>query len=141
MSTYDDDLSFGRLFRRVITLLSVFIVISCGFDWFVRGNKFLSYKVLAPKQEEVRQQIFENTKSYNQSMVQELQNLQLEYVKADKDHKNYLTLVILYRVADFPQDKMPKNLHDFVQKLKREHGYEFDIDIAPSTATAEATTR
>ena len=89
-----------------------------GLTWILQGNNFFMYKVFAPKQEQVRREVFEQTKSYRQGMVQELQNMQFEYVKADKEHQAALATIILHRSADFPEEDLPPDLRSFIQKLR-----------------------
>ncbi len=48
--------------------------------WLVQGNDFFMYKFFAPRQEAVRRQVFETSRAFNQGMVQELQNMQFEYL-------------------------------------------------------------
>ena len=101
--------------------IGVFVVIF-GLGWIAQGNDFFLYKVFAPKYEEVRRQTFEQTKSYRQGMVQELQNMQFQYVQADDPHKAALADLILHRAADFNFDDplVPSDLKSFVEGLKRE---------------------
>ena len=53
-------------------------------------------------------------------MIQELQNMQFQYVKAEEAHKDALASIILHRVADYDESKLPKDLQTFVQQLRRE---------------------
>ena len=92
-----------------------------GLSWVVMGNEFFLYKFFAPKQEQVRREVFEQTKSYRQGMIQELENMQFQYVQADDEHKKALKFMILHRAADFPQDDMPSDLRSFVQSLKSQY--------------------
>ncbi len=96
------------------------LIILMGLGWLIQGNDFFMYKFFAPKQEQVRRQVFEQTKSYNQGMIQELQNMQFQYEQADSKHKDALASIILHRAADYPENKMPNNLKVFVQNLRRE---------------------
>lgn len=98
------------------------IVAILGLAWIIQGNDFFLTKHFAPKYEAVRRQTFEESKAFNQGTAQELRNYQMEYVKADKGHQDALRKIILHQVADYPEDKMPKDLRDFVQDLKREEG-------------------
>ena len=100
----------------------VILVIICvlGLGWLIQGNDFFMYKVFAPKYEGARRQVFEQTKSYNQGMIQELQNMQFEYVKADQASKDALASIILHRAADYDENKLPADLRDFIGSLKRE---------------------
>jgi hypothetical protein len=86
--------------------------------WLAQGNDFFMLKVFAPKYEQVRRETFEQTKSYRQGMIQELQNMQFQYEEADKSHKDALASIILHRAADFPAEDMPTDLRRFIQSLK-----------------------
>jgi hypothetical protein len=90
-----------------------------GLTWIVPGNDFLLYRYFAPKQEAVRRQVFEQTKSYNQGMIQELQNMQFQYEQADDSHKAALASIILHRAADFDEDRLPTDLRAFIASLRR----------------------
>ncbi len=99
-------------FAALIALLAL--------TWIFQGNSFFLYQYFAPKEAQVERQTFEQTKSYRQGMVQELQNMQFEYVKADNAHKAALADIILHRAADVPSDAMPSDLASFVAELKRD---------------------
>jgi len=100
-----------------IALLVIITVSFLGF--LVNGGNLLSYKFFAPKTEQVRRETFEQSKAYNQGMIQELQNMQFEYIKATPEQQIALKSVILHRAADYPEDKMPNDLHNFIEELKR----------------------
>jgi len=99
--------------------------------WVIQGDDFLLYSYWAPKQEAVRREVFEQTKSYNQGMIQELQNMQFEYIKADPSHQKALRSIILHRAADFDSNKrfieshfaLPEDLHSFIEQLKRDMSF------------------
>lgn len=117
-----DTMTVGGLVKSVVGVMVLLVVVGGGLAWIVQGNDFFLYKTFAPARENVRREVFENTKSYNQGMVQELQNMQFEYVKADKEHQAALASIILHRAADFPEDKLPEDLRVFIQELKKERG-------------------
>ena len=94
------------------------IVAILALTWIAQGNDFFMYKVFSPRQEAVRRQVFEQSKAYNQGMVQELQNMQFQYEQADAKHKDALASIILHRAADFDENKLPADLHAFIEKLK-----------------------
>ncbi len=102
-----------------IVLMALAVIMGLG--WVVQGNDFFMYKWFAPKYEQTRREIFEQTKSYNQGMIQELQNMQFDYVKAtSQEQKDSLTDVILHRTADYDLAKMPPDLRQFVEKLRQD---------------------
>lgn len=99
------------------------IAIILAITWISQGNDWFMYKVFAPKYESVRRETFEQSKAYNQGMIQELQNMQFEYLKEkDPKAKAALASIILHRAADYPTEKMPSDLRDFIEQLKRERG-------------------
>ena len=98
----------------VLTLLVIFCL-----SWAVMGNSFFLYKAFAPAMEDTRRDVFENTKSYNQGMIQELQNMQFEYIKAKPEHKDALASIILHRAADYDEKQLPSDLRGFIEKLRR----------------------
>lgn len=91
--------------------------------WVVQGNSFFMYQMFAPKYEQVRRNTFEQSKAYNQGMVQELQNMQFEYLRANDDQKAALASIILHRAADYPPDELmmhDPNLYAFIQSLRQQ---------------------
>jgi hypothetical protein len=93
------------------------------FTWVVQGNDFFLMKVFAPKYEQVRRETFEQSKAYNQGMLQELQNMQFQYEQADPAHKAALASIILHRAADYPDDKLPTDLRAFIHSIKTQTKY------------------
>lgn len=87
--------------------------------WVVMGNDFFLYKMFAPKMEQIRRETFEQSKAYNQGMVQELENMQFQYVQAQPEQQKALAPIILHRAADYDINKLPVNLRNFVEDLRR----------------------
>jgi hypothetical protein len=112
--------------KQVLGYLAAFVLVFAvilGVGWIAQGNDFFMFKVFAPKYEAVRRDTFEQSKAYNQGMIQELQNMQFAYVaEKDPEAKAALASVILHRAADYNMDdaRVPGDLRDFVNKLKRE---------------------
>jgi len=105
-----------KYFFAIISFLLSIVLLS----WFFQGNDFFMYKLFAPKYEQVRRETFEQTKSYNQGMIQEIQNMQFDYIKAEPSQKLALASIILHRSADFPIDNMPLDLRNFINELRQE---------------------
>lgn len=100
----------GTNMKEVVKYGLVALIIILALVWIVQGNEFFLFKVFAPQYEQVRRETFEQTKSYNQGMIQELQNMRFQYVQADAEHKAALANIILHRAADYPDDKLPPDL-------------------------------
>lgn len=89
-----------------------------GLTWAVQGNEFFLYKTFAPKMEQARRETFEQSKAYTQGQIQELQNMQFEYVKANSEQKAALASIILHRAADFDENRLPPDLKSFISGLR-----------------------
>lgn len=111
-----------QFFQILGAFLGVLVLFTL-LGWFFAGNDFFMFKYFAPKVEQVRRETFEQSKAYNQGMIQELQNMQFEYIQADSIHKAMLSSTILHRAADYDMEKLKTaspDLYDFIQKLKKE---------------------
>lgn len=107
---------------HVIGMVAAAIIVLLGLTWLFQGNDFFLYKTFAPKYEQVRRETFEQSKAYNQGMIQELSNMQFEYVKAAPEHKAALASIILHRTADFDleQAQVPADLRAFIADLRKQ---------------------
>lgn len=105
-----------KVFASIVGVIALML----GLAWAFQGNDFFLYKTFAPKYEQVRRDTFEQSKAYNQGMVQELQNMQFQYAQADEAHKVALADVILHRAADYDESRLPSDLRSFIADLKHE---------------------
>jgi hypothetical protein len=103
----------------VLGIIVVLLVAFVGLPWLIQGQDFYLTKFFAPKYEDIRRETFEHSKAYNQGMIQELQNMQFQYIQADDAHKAALASIILHRVADYDDSKLPADLRMFIQDLRR----------------------
>lgn len=85
--------------------------------WGLTYHDLLFTAFFAPKYENVRRNTFEQSKSFRTGAVQELQNMQFEYIKAAPEHKAALADVIRHRAAEVPADAMPSDLQSFISNL------------------------
>jgi len=100
-----------------ITLLSIVGVATLIFG--VSMGSYQLYKYFSPKYAAVEREVFKESPSYNDGMIRDLENLMMEYRKADTQHKEALKAVILHRFSVFPEEKMPPHIYAFYQLLKR----------------------
>lgn len=94
------------------------IVLILALSWIATGNNFFLYKVFAPAQEQVRREVFEQTKSYNQGMVQQIRGYMASYAQADSSQKDALASVIIHETADYDESKLPADCQAFIIKLR-----------------------
>jgi len=81
-------------------------------------GSFFAYQYFAPKYRAVDNQVFKQSEQYNDGMIRDLENLQIEYVSADAEKKQALRAIVLHRFSVYPEDKMPPNLRNFYNDLK-----------------------
>jgi len=86
--------------------------------WLLQSNDFFMYKEFAPKYEQARRETFEQSKSYRQGMVQELETFRAQYITATPAQQDALASIILHRCADFDESAMPSDLREFVKQLR-----------------------
>jgi hypothetical protein len=85
--------------------------------WGLTYHELIFTSFFAPKFENVRRNTFEQSKSFRTGAVQELQNMQFEYIKASPEHKKALADIIRHRAIEIPIDAMPADLSAFVNTL------------------------
>ena len=81
-------------------------------------GSFFAYEYFAPKYRAVDNQVFKQSEQYNDGMIRDLENLQMEYINSDAEHKQAIRAVVLHRFSVYPEDRMPVNLRNFYNDLK-----------------------
>ena len=79
---------------------------------------YLAYSFYAPKYEQVRYDTFKQSQTYNDGMLRDLQDLQMEYTKANDEQKAALKAIILHRFAVYDVDRLPPDLQSFYNSLR-----------------------
>ena len=85
------------------------------------GLSFLGYEMsnyFAPKYRALDNKVFKESEQYNDGMVRDLEDLQLQYINADAEHKDALRAIVLHRFSVHPEDRMPANLRNFYNDLR-----------------------
>ena len=126
----DGNLGTGKIILIAICTLLVIL----GITWIAQGNDFFMYKVFAPKYEATRREVFKQSQAYNDGMATELESMQVDYMKAQPENKAALASIILHRVSNYDQTKLPVDLRNFIDGLKRDQ-------MSPSTGPAEKNYR
>lgn len=85
--------------------------------WGLAAHNLALTSFFSPRYEDVRRKTFEQSKSFRTGAVQELQNMQFEYIKASPEHKAALASVIRRRALEVPSDAMPTDLQSFISNL------------------------
>lgn len=88
---------------------------------FIFALSFFDYGMtnfFAPKYRAVDNKVFKQSEQYNDGMVRDLEDLQMEYLRADVAHQEALRAIILHRFSVYPEEKMPVNLQNFYEQLR-----------------------
>jgi len=94
-------------------------VLSIGaLSWGITYHELIFTSFFNPKFEDVRRNTFERSKSFRTGAIQELQNMQFEYIRSDAAHKKALADIIRHRATEVPENAMPLDLYNFIQGLK-----------------------
>jgi len=106
-----------KIFFGVIGFLLAILALT----WVIQGNDFFMYKFFGLRYEQTRRQIFEQSRAFNQGMIQELENMQFEYEKASPEHRTALRSIILHRASGYNLNDpdVPASLRAFINQLKR----------------------
>ena len=105
------------MFKDMLAILGSFILGALLF-FVISFGGYQMYKFLAPKYRAVDNMVFKESEQYNDGMIRDLENLQMEYVNGDADKKQALRAIVLHRFSVYPQDRMPPNLRNFYNQLK-----------------------
>lgn len=68
-----------------------------------------------PREANVRREVFENTKSFNEGKEQELAKVYKEYQGANEEAKAGLREYVTHTFADYPVDRLDPALQNFVR--------------------------
>ena len=101
---------YAAAFAIVVLIVAAII----GVGWNLAHGRFI-----APIEEENRRLTVEQSKAFRDGTVQELQNMQFEYVKATPSQQEALASIILHRASTIPADmEIPAGLAGFLAELK-----------------------
>jgi hypothetical protein len=92
---------------RVLMGGLVMLVVLYGIGFLATGGDLAIYKFWAPKQENAKRQVFENTQSYVEGKVQNIEQECFAYNKADGAQKDSLAGEIRNEATTIDLDKLP----------------------------------
>lgn len=93
------------------------LIAALALGWIVSANGLALFKVFAPMTEQVRHDTFRQSASYQDGMIQDLQDLQAQYMKTDPVHKQALASIIKHRAAAISSAVLPPELNQFIKEL------------------------
>lgn len=116
----------GAILGTVAALMLV-VVVCFGVGLLNLG----AYEFFAPRYENARRHAFEQTRSFNAGMVQQLEDMRFQYESADPAHRAALASIILHEAAGYNLDDVdvPSDLRAFIRALRAQR--DGDGDVAP----------
>lgn len=105
------------MLRTIFSVIWTVLVIGAVLFW-LQFAWLVNYKFFAPKYEDARRDVFENTQSYIQGKRQELNKYRLEYMRAkDPLDKEAIKMMILHSMANIDKDKLDYEERAFLNWL------------------------
>lgn len=102
--------------RFVVSAILGFIgIISLSYVLGLNGAFYT--RVIGGAQEDARRHVFEHSKAYRDGMVQELENMRFEYIKATPEQQKALASIIKHRAEGISQSELPDDLYNFIRSL------------------------
>jgi hypothetical protein len=92
----------------------LFLALMCGLDY--SGLMWESF--IGPKRENIRRNIFEQTKSYNQANIQQLVEYRKQYMQGSKDDKAIIANTVSHMFADYSPNGLDIELSEFLKLCK-----------------------
>jgi len=97
--------------------IGLVLLIALAFVMELGGLKWKRF--FAPKHENVRREVFKETRSYNESKVQDLARYRLQYQQAETAaKKEAIASTIRIMFADYNANDMPPELYSFLKKVR-----------------------
>lgn len=103
---------------RIFLMLLVASILLYALGFVMTGGDLFIYKFWAPKMENAKREVFENTQSYVQGKVEYIGRLRFQYQTAEGPQKEALKTLILSEASTVDNTKLPLELQAFIGGLK-----------------------
>jgi len=100
----------------LLTIVGLLAVLALG--WGIRAYTLEQNRFFAPKEAEMRREVFENTPSFVHGKAQYISRLKMQYEQATTEaQRNSLKGLILHEASTIDQALLPNNLQHFLNTL------------------------
>lgn len=101
----------------LVAIVIIVLLVGAAFTLELGGLKWKRF--FAPKHENVRREVFLETRSFNEAKMQELTRYRLEYMRSDDPaEKSAIASTIRLGFADYDTSKLPLELQSFLDEIK-----------------------
>jgi len=104
---------FTVMWYAIVAIISIALL-----AFLANSLGFVSFAFFAPKVEQVRYNTFKQSQAYNDGMLNDLQDLKREYLKATPDQQVALRELTLHRFASYDVNRLPADLQSFYFNLQ-----------------------
>lgn len=95
------------------------LILLIGLGWGAEYLGIIKMGIFEPMRENVRREVFENTKSYVHGAAQDLAKYFDEYQNADANRQTAIKQVIIMRFAELDVSKLPSvELQNFLRDMR-----------------------
>jgi hypothetical protein len=105
---------------QIIGVILLVLLVMFGLGWAIQGNSFFMYKYFAPKQAQVQREVFVQTQSFKQGVINEISGYQRDYLDGTKTQKKALGTQIIRISRQIPITDFPQDLQDFIAQVKND---------------------
>jgi len=111
--SYQRDINDGWRYGPQTVILLLFLVTLAIFGGFqIR-------KVLLPAEESLRREVYEESKSYIDGTIRDLDNLRMQWLTADTEpQRTAIANVAKHRSVDFPEEYLPEHLKAWIDSIR-----------------------
>ncbi len=100
-----------------LTIVSIAVLLGLVVGLGLFGLEYK--KFFAPKHEEIRREVFVQTRSYNQGKIMELEKHRIEYLREkDTTSKTAIGNMILHKFADFDREMLSPEQRQFLKQVE-----------------------
>jgi hypothetical protein len=108
---------------RILAVVLCVVIVAYVIGFFVTGGDLIIYRVFAPRYENAKRNVFEQTQSYVDGKIAYLSTLRLDYESAKAQpgaeiRRESLRRLIVTEAAQVDNAKLPDDLRVFVSDLK-----------------------
>ena len=101
---------------KTLGAIAGILILIAGLTFGLNAVGFINYSFWAPKQEQVRRDVFENTKSYRDGLRRDFDNLYLSYeTEKDPATKSAILSVIRHRADGVDPDFLPSDIRNLLR--------------------------
>ena len=90
----------------------------CCVPFVIGGIQLQWMKIFGTEIESARTDIYRENKSYVEGTIRDFREMQVEYLKAEPQHRDALKSLILHRANELDWSRLPADVRGFLESLR-----------------------